>query len=70
MEPTDYEADKDKGIELLVSCTIGFRGIMFDGKEMPFTIENARKLYSYRGLRWLREQVDAAIIDLENFIKS
>jgi hypothetical protein len=33
-------------VELLVDCTVGWRGITKEGKEFKFTEANAKKLYS------------------------
>lgn len=43
-------------IELMVLLTKGWSGISLDGAELPFTEDNARKLY--KRFPWLREEVD------------
>lgn len=58
------EAD---AINLLAACTMGFwGGVMLDGVPLEFSEENARKFYAR--FPWVREQVDEAIGDLENFM--
>ena len=55
-------------IELLIACTVGWRGLVDEnGEELAFTHENAAKLYSMRDYRM---QVDEAIGDLGNFMKA
>ena len=80
---TTAEQVEEKAIELLVLCTLGWRSetrndkgevianepvIVHKGEPLSFNVANASKLY--RNLIWMREQVDAGIGDLENFIKN
>jgi len=82
-ETPTAEQVEEKAIELLVLCTTHWRSetrndkgevieskpiIVHRGQELPFTVANAKMLYSR--LIWMREQVDEAIGDLENFIKA
>lgn len=78
-EQTEREA-----VELMVLCTLGWRyeeggkpnepgpgsinTLTHKGEELTFSVTNATTLYSE--LIWMREQVDAAIGDLELFIKA
>jgi hypothetical protein len=61
-------------IELLVACTLGWDSgtdkptWLYKGEELTFTVPNAIKIYTE--MLWIREQVDNAIGDLENFIKA
>lgn len=71
------EADDYKGAKLLARCTITWRGIPVgwlngtaDETLAEFSYENALKMYSNRGVRWLREQVDEYIADRSNFSKA
>jgi hypothetical protein len=59
------EQNEQEAIELLVVCTTHFRELNFNGP-MEFSVANATKLYSERP--WVREQVDAAITDIANFM--
>lgn len=80
--PTAEDAEKD-AVELLTLCTKGWRsqdrnakGELIEGSEKPtwlmkgeelaFTVPNAIRVYTES--LWIREQVDSAIGDLENFI--
>ncbi len=66
--PSSVEKDQEQATNLLVTCTLGWEGIDLDGKEYPFTKENAKALYSNSGFFWLREQVDKFIADRANFL--
>lgn len=67
VEIPTVEQIETEAIELLVSCTTGWREIELDGEELKYSEANARKLYTE--LPWVRSQVDEAIGDLENFMK-
>jgi hypothetical protein len=54
-------------LELLAACTIGFRNIKLDGKILEFSKKNAYDLY--RRMPWIKDQVNKAIANVENFIK-
>lgn len=78
------EMQEAEGIEMLAACTIGWESetrtkvegkedevvvsptLKFRGEDLPFNVANALRVY--RELLWVREQADAAIGDLENFI--
>lgn len=70
-----FEKSQERGVELLVACTLAWRTVE-DGKEsptitmkgeaMPYTKENARRLYE--SMPWIKTQVDEGIVDLENFM--
>lgn len=55
-----------ENIEMLVLCTTGFRNVNLGGP-LEFSIPNALKLYT--DLKFVRDQVDAAIADISNFMK-
>lgn len=55
----------DNQIELAVVKTIGWRGIQVDGADLPFTQENAEKIY--REHEWIREAVEKESAEIENF---
>jgi hypothetical protein len=65
-EPVTIEKIEAEAIDLLVACTTGWRNISYNKEPLPFSEENARKLYTEQ--KWVRAQVDEAIGDLENFI--
>jgi len=66
--PPSQEEENERGIALLVACTLGWEGMIMNGKEYPFTPENARVLYANPGYTWLRTQVDEFIGDRSNFL--
>lgn len=51
--PRDFEKDIDETISVLVACTTGWRGVVIDEAEgeLPFTPENARRLFQYDFVR-------------------
>lgn len=60
------EEIEQEGLDLLVTCTAGWRGVLFDGKELPYSPDNARMLYERVPI--IREQVDEAIADRNLFL--
>ena len=67
MTPPSEEIEAD-GMELLAKCTKSWSGVVIDSKEIEFSYNNA--LMVYERFPWLKEQVDTAIGDRANFIKS
>lgn len=62
------EVDAD-GLELITACVVGWSNVFdTEGKEIPCTKENARKLFE--GYPVLREQVDAFVATRTHFIKA
>lgn len=61
-DPEDDEADD---LDELVASTIGW-----SGAAVPYSPEAARKLYSDPKRRWLRNQVKAALDDMELFTRA
>lgn len=66
------EIEQD-AIELLAACTKSWAQedkptITVDGKELPYSKDNAVVLYER--FPWIKEQVDVAMGDRANFIKS
>ena len=49
------------GIDILARCTLAWRGMYFEGAELPCNTANARMIYER--LPWAREQVDAFASD-------
>lgn len=67
-DPADEEQDK---IDMLVTCTLGWDGFCEeDGKPLPCTPDNARKVYSAPGHGWLRALLEAALEERDRFIVS
>ncbi len=66
-ENTGKEFDRESiALEMLVVCTICWQGIIWDGKPLAFTPENARMLYKRH--EWLRENVAQVVLDRANFL--
>jgi hypothetical protein len=70
VSPEEMEAD---GITLLAACTKSWRQgekatLTLEGKELPCTKENA--IMVYERFPWIKEQVDIAMGDRANFLKS
>ena len=75
MEPRTAEQLEADAIELLVACTLGWDSgdeakqvIPYKGEELAYNVPNCKRVYTE--MIWVREQVDNAIGDLENFIKA
>jgi hypothetical protein len=77
------EEIENRAVALLVLCTVSWRSetrndkgevtatepyIVIAGEKLDCTVTNARKLY--KQFIWLREQVDAAVGNLELFIQA
>ncbi len=62
------EADKvsqDEAMELLLACTVGWKGLSWEGKPLPFSKENAEMVY--RARKWIKLQVENAVLTRANF---
>lgn len=68
VEPPTVEDSEADGLDLLVACTTGWRGLTDGGEPLEYSPEAARNLYTRAP--WIRLQVDEAIGDLANFMKS
>ena len=74
-EPYTIEKAEERGTDLLVACTIGWRTgdkqtLNFNGADQPFSPANAALLYASPKWAWLRVQVDDGIGDIGNFMTS
>jgi len=63
--PEEIEAD---GLDILAKCTTGWSGVIVEGKEIEFSVDNATMIYTR--FPWIKEQVDVAVGDRANFIKA
>jgi hypothetical protein len=61
------EVVEERGLALLTKCTLGWRGVEFEGKTLECTPENVRMVYDQ--FPWIREQVDRAIANRSHFFK-
>jgi hypothetical protein len=81
-EPVTAEKVIDRAVELLAACSTHWRTVTKDssgkvveeapsitlrGEVLPFNANNAIRIY--KAMPWVREQVDAGVGDLENFMK-
>lgn len=57
---------QEEAMDMLVACTKGWKHIEIEGKELAFSEDNARMLYTK--FPWVREQVDAFVSDRANFL--
>lgn len=55
-----------ESIEVLARCTLGWSGVVLDGKDVPLSKEAAVTLYTR--FPWLREQVETFISDRANYL--
>lgn len=55
-----------EGRELLVACTLDWKGVVYNGEELECNAENVRWLY--KTYSWIKDQVDNAIGDVSNFL--
>lgn len=69
LQLSDPEDEESEEIDLLVSCTLAWRGLTVSGKELAHSADAARKIYSDPKRRWLRDQVKQALNEREHFIK-
>lgn len=56
-----------ESIEILARCTLGWSGVVLDGKDVPLSKEAAVALYTR--FPWLREQVETFISDRANYLQ-
>lgn len=64
--PPTAEETTEAALELLAACTLGWKGMLLNGQEIPFSQENAVMIY--RQFPWIKEQVDAFIGERANFL--
>ena len=50
---------ENQTLDTLTAMTIGWKNVVLDGKELEFSPENARRIYSK--FPWVREQIDGVI---------
>ena len=66
-EVRTIESIEDENIELLVLCTKGWRGMIMNGDDLPFTRENLIKVF--KEYTWIYDQANENIGALDNFLK-
>jgi hypothetical protein len=60
------EEIESDALELLITCTVGWKGMAWDGEEKDPTPKNIREAYTL--FPWLREQAQEFIADRSNFL--
>ena len=66
-ENTDKALDRDDvALEMLIACTLGWQGIIWNGEELAFTPENVRMFYERHF--WVADNVAGVILDRANFL--
>lgn len=55
-----------EAIDLLTTSVIGWEGVQWEGKDLPFSKDNAKMILTE--CLWLREQVDRFVNDRRNFM--
>lgn len=62
----NVEQQEKDNINLLAQATTGWRGMVEDGEELPFSVSEAARVYAE--FPWIEEQADAFIGDRANFL--
>lgn len=65
----DADDIESESVELLVACTVGWSFTSMGGEPFEYSETNARRLWSDRKYKPIREQADRFIGDLANFTK-
>ena len=63
---TAEEVEQEQ-VELTAKCILGWKNVEWEGKPLPYSYENAKKLLS---VSWVREQIDTWIGDRANFLQT
>jgi hypothetical protein len=64
----DVSETEKEDIDLLANCTLGWSGILEGEKQIKFSVENAKDLYTKH--RWIFEQVNEFIGNRANFFST
>lgn len=72
-EAQTVEMAEQRALELLLVCSRGWRTgdqpvINLNGEQLTFSVSNAKRVLT--AMPWVKDQIDAAIADLENFMKA
>lgn len=76
----DPEQDRRDEIDYLVACTLGWYSIdsetkerrehiVFDGKELPFSQGDCRRIYEDKDRSWIRKQIKGDLRDDDVFLR-
>lgn len=64
-KPTAEQID-ETAMNTIAECTLGWKNVSEDGKDIKCTVENALKLYKKHN--WIFEQVNVDMADRKNFL--
>lgn len=65
------DEEEAEAIERIAGYTVGWtENFKLDGKDFPFSTENAIKLYSDMRFQWIYEQINRAIMNRANFLQA
>jgi hypothetical protein len=65
---TEVERLSQFSLEQIVAATIGWTGLVSEGKPVLCTPENVRALYTDERTQWIRDQVEVAFWDPGRFL--
>ena len=65
-KPLTDDEKNDLYVTLAAHCTTGWKGMILDGKEVPFTVENAVKIYT--DFPWIGTQVISQIYNIVEMV--
>lgn len=66
-DPAEDEAEEN---DLLADCTLGWRGVVFNGAPLPCTREHVMRLLTDKKRAWFRRALKEAFDDQEAFTKT
>jgi len=66
VEEVAMDTTPEENAALLASCVTGWKGMVEDGKKIPFSASAATRIFLK--YRWISEQVDAFVGDRGNFL--
>lgn len=58
----------EAGVRTVVACVLGWNHVVLDGRDVPFSVDNAVSLF--QRFPWIFEQVNMAAGDRASFLKS
>ena len=62
----DLQDAQERGLDLLCDCVAGFKNLEIETENGPLDPKDIRGVLE--GAFWIKDQIDSAIVDLENFI--
>lgn len=68
-KPATDEAEERRALALLAAATTDWEGVALGDEVLTCNPANCTRLYGHKGMRWLRDQVDAAVASRALFLK-